>query len=81
MGRAYRLTMTDLSRCCSSPLAKRSGDHPERAWPIKGFEAVQGGSGEAYEEAGVRWRIAGRAFGHYVYEKLLEGSVMPSVPG
>jgi 8-oxo-dGTP pyrophosphatase MutT (NUDIX family) len=30
---------------------------------------------ETYEEAGVRGRIAGRAFGHYIYDKLLEDSV------
>jgi 8-oxo-dGTP pyrophosphatase MutT (NUDIX family) len=30
---------------------------------------------EAYEEAGVRGRIAGREFGHYIYDKRLDDRV------
>jgi 8-oxo-dGTP pyrophosphatase MutT (NUDIX family) len=47
-----------------------------KGWPIKGLKPSKAAAREAYEEAGVRGRIAGRAFGHYVYEKLLEDSVM-----
>ena len=42
-----------------------------KGWPIKGLKPSKAAAREAYEEAGVRGRIAGRAFGHYVYEKLL----------
>jgi len=47
-----------------------------KGWPIKGLKPSKAAAREAYEEAGVRGRIAGRAFGHYVYEKRLEDSVM-----
>jgi 8-oxo-dGTP pyrophosphatase MutT (NUDIX family) len=47
-----------------------------KGWPIKGLKPSKAAAREAYEEAGVRGRIAGRAFGHYVYEKLLEDSIM-----
>jgi 8-oxo-dGTP pyrophosphatase MutT (NUDIX family) len=43
-----------------------------KGWPIKGLKPPKAAAREAYEEAGVRGRIAGRAFGHYVYEKRLE---------
>jgi 8-oxo-dGTP pyrophosphatase MutT (NUDIX family) len=46
-----------------------------KGWPIKGLKPSKAAAREAYEEAGVRGRIAGRAFGHYVYEKRLEDSV------
>jgi ADP-ribose pyrophosphatase YjhB (NUDIX family) len=42
-----------------------------KGWPIKGLEPSKAAAREAYEEAGVRCRIGGRAFGHYVYEKRL----------
>lgn len=50
-----------------------------KGWPIKGLKPCEAAAREAYEEAGVRGRIAGRAFGHYVYEKRLEdrGSTVP----
>ena len=46
-----------------------------KGWPIKGLKPSKAAAREAYEEAGVRGRIAGRAFGHYVYEKRLEDRV------
>jgi 8-oxo-dGTP pyrophosphatase MutT (NUDIX family) len=46
-----------------------------KGWPIKGLKPSKAAAREAYEEAGVRGRIAGRAFGHCVYEKRLEDSV------
>src|SRR5258707_13472663 len=46
-----------------------------KGWPIKGLKPSKAAAREAYEEAGVRGRIAGRAFGHYVYDKRLEDSV------
>jgi 8-oxo-dGTP pyrophosphatase MutT (NUDIX family) len=50
-----------------------------KGWPIKGLKPSKAAAREAYEEAGVRGRIAGRAFGHYVYEKRLEdtGTTVP----
>ncbi len=46
-----------------------------KGWPIKGLKPPKAAAREAYEEAGVRGRIAGRAFGHYVYEKRLEDRI------
>jgi 8-oxo-dGTP pyrophosphatase MutT (NUDIX family) len=40
-----------------------------RGWPIKGLKPPKSAAREAYEEAGVRGRVAGRPLGHYVYEK------------
>jgi 8-oxo-dGTP pyrophosphatase MutT (NUDIX family) len=50
-----------------------------KSWPIKGLRPSKAAAREAYEEAGVRGRIAGRAFGQYVYEKRLEdrGTTVP----
>ena len=50
-----------------------------KGWPIKGLKPSKAAAREAYEEAGVRGRIAGGAFGHYVYEKRLEdrGTTVP----
>ena len=45
-----------------------------KGWRIKGLKPSKAAAREAYEEAGVRGRIAGRAFGPYVYEKRLEDS-------
>jgi 8-oxo-dGTP pyrophosphatase MutT (NUDIX family) len=50
-----------------------------KGWPIKGLKSSKAAAREAYEEAGVRGRIAGRAFGRYVYEKRLDDRVT-SVP-
>jgi 8-oxo-dGTP pyrophosphatase MutT (NUDIX family) len=46
-----------------------------KGWPMKGFKPCKAAAREAYEEAGVRGRVSGRAFGHFVYEKRLEDSV------
>jgi 8-oxo-dGTP pyrophosphatase MutT (NUDIX family) len=43
-----------------------------KGWPIKGLKPPKAAAREAYEEAGVRGRIAVRALGHYVYEKRLD---------
>lgn len=50
-----------------------------KGWPTKGLKPAEAAAREAYEEAGVRGRIAGRAFGHYVYEKRLDnrGTTVP----
>jgi 8-oxo-dGTP pyrophosphatase MutT (NUDIX family) len=47
-----------------------------KGWPIKGLKPPKAAAREAYEEAGVRGRISRRAFGHYIYEKRLEDSVI-----
>jgi len=43
-----------------------------KGWPIKGLKPSEAAAREAYEEAGVRGRVAGRALGQYHYEKCLE---------
>lgn len=43
-----------------------------KGWPIKGLKPSKAASREAYEEAGVRGRVARRALGHYGYEKRLD---------
>jgi 8-oxo-dGTP pyrophosphatase MutT (NUDIX family) len=43
-----------------------------KGWPIKGLTPAKAAAREAYEEAGVRGRVAGRAFGQFRYEKRLE---------
>jgi 8-oxo-dGTP pyrophosphatase MutT (NUDIX family) len=48
-----------------------------KGWPIKGLKPPKAAAREAYEEAGIRGRIAGRALGHYVYEKRLDDRVTP----
>jgi 8-oxo-dGTP pyrophosphatase MutT (NUDIX family) len=48
-----------------------------KGWPIKGFKPAKTAAREAYEEAGVRGRVAGRALGHYVYEKRLDDRAAP----
>jgi 8-oxo-dGTP pyrophosphatase MutT (NUDIX family) len=47
-----------------------------KGWPIKGLKPPKAAAREAYEEAGVRGHIAGRALGHYIYEKRLEDRVV-----
>jgi 8-oxo-dGTP pyrophosphatase MutT (NUDIX family) len=49
------------------------------SWPIKGLKPSKAAAREAYEEAGVGGRIAGRPFGHYAYEKRLDnrGTTVP----
>ena len=48
-----------------------------KGWPIKGFKPARAAAREAYEEAGVRGRVAGRPLGRYVYEKQLEERAAP----
>ena len=48
-----------------------------KGWPIKGFKPARAAAREAYEEAGVRGRVAGRPLGRYVYEKQLEERATP----
>jgi 8-oxo-dGTP pyrophosphatase MutT (NUDIX family) len=43
-----------------------------KGWPIKGFRPAKTAAREAYEEAGIRGRVAGRPLGRYVYEKRIE---------
>jgi 8-oxo-dGTP pyrophosphatase MutT (NUDIX family) len=48
-----------------------------KGWPIKGFKPARTAAREAYEEAGVRGRVAGRPLGRYIYEKRLEERAAP----
>jgi len=48
-----------------------------KGWPIKRFKPARTAAREAYEEAGVRGRVAGRPLGHYVYQKRLEERAAP----
>ena len=48
-----------------------------KGWPIKGFKPARTAAREAYEEAGVRGRVAERPLGRYVYEKRLEERATP----
>ena len=48
-----------------------------KGWPIKGFKPARTAAREAYEEAGVRGRFAGRPLGRYIYEKRLEERAAP----
>ena len=50
-----------------------------KGWPIKGFKPAKTAVREAYEEAGVRGHVSGRALGRYVYEKRMEDRVA-SIP-
>jgi 8-oxo-dGTP pyrophosphatase MutT (NUDIX family) len=43
-----------------------------KGWPIKGLKPAKAAAREAYEEAGVRGRIAGRSIGLYLYQKRLD---------
>jgi 8-oxo-dGTP pyrophosphatase MutT (NUDIX family) len=47
-----------------------------KGWPIKGLKPPKAAAREAYEEAGVRGHVAGRAIGRYIYEKRLEDGVI-----
>jgi 8-oxo-dGTP pyrophosphatase MutT (NUDIX family) len=40
-----------------------------RGWPIKGLKPCKSAAREAYEEAGIRGRVARRPLGRYLYEK------------
>src|SRR6476661_3610138 len=43
-----------------------------KGWPIKGLTPAKAAAREAYEEAGVRGRVAGRAVGQFRYQKRLQ---------
>ena len=44
-----------------------------KGWPIAGSSAAESAVEEAYEEAGVRGRMAATAMGHYDYAKRMPG--------
>jgi 8-oxo-dGTP pyrophosphatase MutT (NUDIX family) len=44
-----------------------------KGWPMKNMKPAKAAAREAYEEAGVRGTIAGKAIGSFTYEKLLDG--------
>ena len=50
-----------------------------KGWPIKKLKPSQSAAREAYEEAGVRGKIAGRSIGAFTYEKRLDDDVIPSL--
>ena len=43
-----------------------------KGWPIKGLKPGKSAAREAYEEAGIRGTVAGKAIGTFHYEKLLD---------
>jgi 8-oxo-dGTP pyrophosphatase MutT (NUDIX family) len=43
-----------------------------KGWPIKGLKPAKSAAREAYEEAGVRGTVAGKAIGMFSYEKRLD---------
>ncbi len=43
-----------------------------KGWPIKGLKPPQSAAREAYEEAGVRGAITGKAIGSFTYDKHLD---------
>lgn len=44
-----------------------------KGWPMAGHSAAESAAQEAYEEAGVRGRLAAEPLGHYDYRKRLRG--------
>jgi len=43
-----------------------------KGWPIKGLKPCDSAAQEAFEEAGVRGKVARRPLGKYIYSKLLK---------
>lgn len=43
-----------------------------KGWPIKGLKPAKSAAREAFEEAGVRGRVAGKPIGSFTYDKLLD---------
>jgi 8-oxo-dGTP pyrophosphatase MutT (NUDIX family) len=41
-----------------------------KGWPIKGLKPAKSAAREAFEEAGVRGKIGGKAVGRFTYDKL-----------
>lgn len=49
-----------------------------KGWPIKGLTGAQTAAREAFEEAGLRGKLRGRALGSFVYDKRLDcGDCLP----
>ena len=44
-----------------------------KGWPMPGNSPAESAAQEAYEEAGIRGKIAVQAIGHYGYRKRLRG--------
>lgn len=44
-----------------------------KGWPIPALSAAESAAQEAYEEAGIRGKMAAQAMGHYTYSKRLRG--------
>jgi len=42
-----------------------------KGWPIKGLKPAKSAAREAFEEAGVRGRVAGKSIGRFTYDKQL----------
>jgi len=45
-----------------------------KGWPIKGLKPSKSAAREAFEEAGVRGRVAGKSIGHFAYDKAIDDS-------
>ncbi len=45
-----------------------------KGWPIKGLKPPKSAAREAFEEAGVRGKVGGKAVGVFAYEKVLDES-------
>jgi 8-oxo-dGTP pyrophosphatase MutT (NUDIX family) len=45
-----------------------------KGWPIKGLKPPKSAAREAFEEAGVRGKIGGKAVGRFSYKKVLDES-------
>jgi 8-oxo-dGTP pyrophosphatase MutT (NUDIX family) len=43
-----------------------------KGWPMKGMKPARSAEREAFEEAGIRGKIAARAIGTFVYDKVLD---------
>ncbi len=43
-----------------------------KGWPIKGLKPAKSAAREAFEEAGVRGRVGGKAVGRFTYKKVLD---------
>ena len=45
-----------------------------KGWPIKGLKPAKSAAREAFEEAGVRGKVGGKAVGLFTYKKVLDES-------
>ena len=48
-----------------------------KGWPIKGLKPAKSAAREAFEEAGVRGRVAAKSIGLFTYDKLLDETGNP----